>query len=590
MGCLSVFSHYDADDIYDFIWDPHHYSEWKQVTTSLTIDPENQNVYQVPSIVMSSTPKNATNLDLWWNSPDENTKYYVYLQFAEIEKLQTNQTRLLSITRNGKPFQEPFPLLYLSTSTVSMTEALTGAALHNASISHDGNSTLPPILNAFEIYTVIEFLQEETNQQDVDFIQNIKNTYGVKRNWQGDPCAPQEYLWEGLHCSYNGYEPPRIISFNLSSTGLTGEIPPSFSNLTMLQTLKLEKNNLTGPVPVGLIQKSNDGSLTLSLCENQNLNVLLHCEKEKKKDSILVPVATSVVGILILLTIVAAVIWWRFKNKETMQFLVIPLLVPSTDVTADLPPIIQHGPMEPSQRQFTYSEVLKITNNCERIVGRGGFGSVYHGYIGDTQVAVKMLSQSSVQGYQEFHSEVNLLMRVHHRNLTSLVGYCTDGTNTGLIYEYMFNGNLHEHLSDKLIAEKETTLKRNFNNTLNNLKVHVKAYREINTRPHDNRSNILSWADRLRIAIDAAHENLHVGLEYLHYGCKPPIIHRDVKSTNILLNENFQAKLADFGLSRSFPAEDGTRVWTCVAGTPGCLFAFLLYPSSFVCYTKEPAG
>ncbi|KAM1131980.1 hypothetical protein FF1_046425 [Malus domestica] len=568
MGCLSVFSHYDADDIYDFIWDPHHYSEWKQVTTSLTIDPENQNVYQVPSIVMSSTPKNATNLDLWWNSPDENTKYYVYLQFAEIEKLQTNQTRLLSITRNGKPFQEPFPLLYLSTSTVSMTEALTGAALHNASISHDGNSTLPPILNAFEIYTVIEFLQEETNQQDVDFIQNIKNTYGVKRNWQGDPCAPQEYLWEGLHCSYNGYEPPRIISFNLSSTGLTGEIPPSFSNLTMLQTLKLEKNNLTGPVPVGLIQKSNDGSLTLSLCENQNLNVLLHCEKEKKKDSILVPVATSVVGILILLTIVAAVIWWRFKNKETM-------------CPQQMLQLIYHPSF--STGQWSHRNV-----NLHTL--RGGFGSVYHGYIGDTQVAVKMLSQSSVQGYQEFHSEVNLLMRVHHRNLTSLVGYCTDGTNTGLIYEYMFNGNLHEHLSDKLIAEKETTLKRNFNNTLNNLKVHVKAYREINTRPHDNRSNILSWADRLRIAIDAAHENLHVGLEYLHYGCKPPIIHRDVKSTNILLNENFQAKLADFGLSRSFPAEDGTRVWTCVAGTPGCLFAFLLYPSSFVCYTKEPAG
>lgn len=86
--------------------------------------------------------------------------------------------------------------------------------------------------------------------------------------------------------------------------------------------------------------------------------------------------------------------------------MVILLLVLSTDVTADLPPIIQHGPMEPSQRQFTYSEVLKITNNYERIIGRGGFGSVYHGYIGDTQVAVKMLSQSSVQGYQEFHSEV----------------------------------------------------------------------------------------------------------------------------------------------------------------------------------------
>ncbi|PQP92354.1 senescence-induced receptor-like serine/threonine-protein kinase [Prunus yedoensis var. nudiflora] len=200
----------------------------------------------------------------------------------------------------------------------------------------------------------------------------------------------------------------------------------------------------------------------------------------------------------------------------------------SADVT-DSTPSIQQGPLEPSQRQFTYSEVLKITDNFKRIVGRGGFGTVYHGCIDDTQVAVKMLSPSSLQGYQEFHSEVNLLMRVHHRNLTSLVGYCKDGTNTGLIYEYMANGNLHKHLSD-------------------------------------NTSNILSWEDRLRIAMDAAH-----GLEYLHYGCKPPIIHRDVKSTNILLNENFQAKLSDFGLSRIFPADDGTHVWTRVAGTPGYL-------------------
>ncbi|CAL8131631.1 unnamed protein product [Prunus armeniaca] len=98
------------------------------------------------------------------------------------------------------------------------------------------------------------------------------------------------------------------------------------------------------------------------------------------------------------------------------------------------------------------------------------------------------------------------------RNLISLVRYFKDGTNTGLIYEYMDNRNLREHLSDN------------------------------------------SWAGRLRLAMDAAH-----GLEYLHYCCKPPIIHRDVKSTNILLNENFQAKLSDFGLSRIFSAEDGTH-------------------------------
>uniref|UniRef100_A0A2N9G9W7 Protein kinase domain-containing protein n=1 Tax=Fagus sylvatica TaxID=28930 RepID=A0A2N9G9W7_FAGSY len=99
----------------------------------------------------------------------------------------------------------------------------------------------------------------------------------------------------------------------------------------------------------------------------------------------------------------------------------------------------------------------------------------------------------------------------------------------GLIYEYMANGNLARHLSDK-------------------------------------NASFLSWETRLKIAMHSAQ-----GLEYLHNGCKPPIIHRDVKSTNILLDENFQAKLADLGLSRVFPGEGGTHVSTKVVGTPGYL-------------------
>ncbi|XP_025675447.1 receptor-like protein kinase At3g21340 [Arachis hypogaea] len=122
-------------------------------------------------------------------------------------------------------------------------------------------------------------------------------------------------------------------------------------------------------------------------------------------------------------------------------------------------------------------------------------------------------------------------MRVHHRNLTSLIGYCNEETNIGLIYEYMKNGDLDEHLSGK-----------------------------------NNRGKSLNWEDRLPIAVDAAQ-----GLEYLHNGCKPPIIHRDVKCPNILLNENFHAKLADFGLSKCFAAEGDTHVSTIVAGTPGYL-------------------
>ncbi|XP_059458246.1 probable LRR receptor-like protein kinase At1g51890 [Corylus avellana] len=191
---------------------------------------------------------------------------------------------------------------------------------------------------------------------------------------------------------------------------------------------------------------------------------------------------------------------------------------------------IQTVSLESIQRQFTYSELQKITNNFEMIIGKGGFGTVYRGNIDDTQVAVKMLSPSSVQGFQQFQSEVKLLMRVHHTNLTTLVGYCYEGTNLRLIYEYMANRDLEAHLSGL------------------------------------GKANILNWEDRIRIATDAAQ-----GLEYLHHGCRPPIIHRDVKPTNILLNRNFHAKLADFGLSKIFPTDGGSHVSTVVAGTPGYL-------------------
>ncbi|XLS94002.1 hypothetical protein HN51_070010 [Arachis hypogaea] len=85
--------------------------------------------------------------------------------------------------------------------------------------------------------------------------------------------------------------------------------------------------------------------------------------------------------------------------------------------------------------------------HSNRILGRNASGTVYHGFIEDIQVAVKMLSLSSVHGYQQFVAEVKLLMRVYHRNLTSIIGYCNEETNIGLIYEYMANGNLDEHLS-----------------------------------------------------------------------------------------------------------------------------------------------
>ncbi|MCH88376.1 receptor-like protein kinase, partial [Trifolium medium] len=162
------------------------------------------------------------------------------------------------------------------------------------------------------------------------------------------------------------------------------------------------------------------------------------------------------------------------------------------------------------------------------IIGEGGFGKVYVGVLQNhTQVAVKILSPSSMQGYKEFQSEAQLLLIVHHRNLVSLIGFCDEGEIKALVYEYMANGNLKQHLLVK-------------------------------------NTNILKWNERLNIAVDAAH-----GLDYLHNGCKPPIMHRDMKPSNILLDENMRAKIADFGLSRAFGDDIDSHISTRPAGTLG---------------------
>ncbi|MCH79332.1 receptor-like protein kinase, partial [Trifolium medium] len=141
---------------------------------------------------------------------------------------------------------------YRAAHTLYSVKPYTGDNMYQLSLSKTENSTLPPILNAIEVYKAKDFSQSETQQDDVDTVTNIKNAYGVARNWQGDPCGPVKYMWEGLNCSFNGLNPPRIISLNLSSSGLTGQIHYSISQLNMLQYLDLSNNSLNGPLPVFL--------------------------------------------------------------------------------------------------------------------------------------------------------------------------------------------------------------------------------------------------------------------------------------------------------------------------------------------------
>ncbi|EXB24690.1 putative LRR receptor-like serine/threonine-protein kinase [Morus notabilis] len=495
------------DDVYDRIWSPYISTTWDPISTSSAVN-NYENGYRVPSEVIKTGAKPQTtdgSLELKWNTTDSSSRFYVYMHFAEVEELGRNQSRKFNVTWNGTPLFGPLSPRYLYATSVSNSRALVGKD-HQISIRKTEDSTHPPILNAVEIYMAKQKNESQTYSDDTDAIENVKTTYGIVKNWAGDPCGPKNFSWEGVKCSHNSSL--RIISLDLSNNNLTGPIPEFLEDLKSLKLLSLKGNQLSGVVPNALLERSEDGSLLLSV-DSRNLCNSGSC---KKKKNIVTPIVASLASAFVLL-IVLIIIWKQTRKKKSEEVI-----------------LGQQGRhVSIKKSQYSYAEVVEITENFQTEIGKGGFGVVYHGYMKDgTQVAIKRLSPSSSQGPREFQTEVELLMRIHHRNLASFVGYCDDGNKLALIYEYMPNGNLKQYLSDK--------------------------------------SSQLSWEMRLRIALDAAQ-----GLEYLHHGCKPPVVHRDVKTSNILLGENLDAKIADFGLSKVFANDNDTHVETTVMGTAGYL-------------------
>ncbi|XP_022777051.1 serine/threonine-protein kinase PBS1 isoform X2 [Durio zibethinus] len=197
-------------------------------------------------------------------------------------------------------------------------------------------------------------------------------------------------------------------------------------------------------------------------------------------------------------------------------------------------PSPKDGPgVQIAAQTFTFRELAAATKNFrpESFLGEGGFGHVYKGRLESTGqvVAVKQLDRNGLQGNREFLVEVLMLSLLHHPNLVNLIGYCADGDQRLLVYEFMPLGSLEDHLHD-LPPEKEP----------------------------------LDWNTRMKIAAGAAK-----GLEYLHDKANPPVIYRDFKSSNILLEEGFHPKLSDFGLAKLGPVGDKSHVSTRVMGTYG---------------------
>jgi hypothetical protein len=240
---------------------------------------------------------------------------------------------------------------------------------------------------------------------------------------------------------------------------------------------------------------------------------------EPKTEKTKILAIASVAGLVVLT--LCRILHWRPRNTNRCPE---PDKGNSTRIRASSLP-------EELCRRFSLDEIKTATHNFhqELIIGVGGFGNVYKGFIdeGTMTVAIKRLNPESKQGLREFWTEIEMLSQLRHVHLVSLIGFCNEEDEMILVYDYMTNGTLRHHL-------------------------------------YETQNDPLSWKQRLKICIGAA-----TGLNYLHTGVKQPIIHRDVKTTNILLDDKWVAKVSDFGLSKT--GQDNTAVTTFVKGTWGYL-------------------
>lgn len=325
-----------------------------------------------------------------------------------------------------------------------------------------------------------------------------------------------------------------LESLDLSHNNLTGSIPNSLTNLSFLSRFDVSYNDLVGSVPTGgqfLTFPSSDFEGNPGLCGFR----LSPCQPRdsqsskgsgRKKAAVIGIAAGIGVGAVLL---VAAVCWIVLRNSARHEdnAKVVAHADESSDAAGCSLVILFHK----DNKELSIDDILNSTDNFnqDRIIGCGGFGLVYKATLPDgRKVAIKRLSGDFFQMEREFQAEVETLSRAQHQNLVLLQGYCKYRSDRLLIYSYMENGSLDYWLHEK-----------------------------------NEGGSMLDWERRLQIARGAAK-----GLAYLHQCCDPHILHRDIKSSNILLDEDFGAHLADFGLARLILPHQ-THVTTDLVGTLG---------------------
>ncbi|XP_044469133.1 probable LRR receptor-like serine/threonine-protein kinase At5g63710 isoform X1 [Mangifera indica] len=400
----------------------------------------------------------------------------------------------------------------------------------------------------------------------VEILKTLNDTNHHITDWNDHLVSPC-FSWSHVSCR-NG----NVVSLMLDSNGFSGKLSPLFTKLKFLVSLELQNNNLSGALPdfignmvhlqtLNLANNKFSGSIPLNWGQLSNLKHLdlssndlagkipmqlfsvatfnftgthLTCGStldqpcvssaplpvSTSRSKLRVVVASASCGAFVLL-LLGALFLFRYQLQRRKDDIFV-------DVAGEDDRKVSFGQL----RRFSWRELQLATDNFSEsnIIGQGGFGKVYKGVLSDnSKVAVKRLANYySPGGEAAFLREVQLISVAVHRNLLQLIGFCTTPSERILVYPFMQNLSVAYRLRDLKPGEKD-----------------------------------LDWPTRKRVAFGAAH-----GLEYLHEHCNPKIIHRDLKAANILLDDNFEAVLGDFGLARLVDPKL-THVTTQVRGTMG---------------------
>ncbi|KAM1003587.1 hypothetical protein ACFX15_003638 [Malus domestica] len=575
-------------DPYDRIWDadqsfsPFHTSTEFKTQLSFNFSA----LKEAPPAAILQTARVLARRDmLTYTFPlDTLANYYIVLYFAGILPVFPS----FDILINGAVVQSNYTIRSSEVRTLYFKQR--GIMSLNVTLK---TISFYPQVNAIEVYEILD-VPEEASSTTVSALQVIQQSTGLDLGWQDDPCSPKS--WDQIGCEGNivtSLELPGIslrsisaaigdlldlktldlhntslageiqnlgsltrleklnLSFNrltsfgtelenlvslqildLQNNTLQGIVPDSLGELEELHLLNLENNKLQGTLPLSLNRESleirTSGNLCLSFstmsCNDPSSNssieapqVTLFPRKKHTEHSRVAIILGAIGGALLALAIfVFLLVFLHVKKRRTEMTCAARAVADMRNWNA--------------ARVFTYKEIKAATNKFKEVLGRGSFGCVYLGKLSDGKmVAVKVRFDKSQLGADSFINEVRLLSGISHQNLVGLEGFCHEAKQQILVYEYLPGGSLANHLYGP--KSKKVSM---------------------------------SWVRRLKIAVDAAK-----GLDYLHNGNEPRVIHRDVKCSNILLDKEMNAKVCDFGLSKQVMQAEATHVTTIVKGTAG---------------------